>query len=209
MNCANKGKENWSNGVLEYCYSLSNFQHSSTPILQYPNWQIRKDLLQLYTIDKIVTLEKLVTRLKKVRNTTKKIVFTNGCFDIMHVGHVRYLADARSRGAMLIVGLNSDASVRLIKGDKRPIVRQDHRAEVLASLACVDHIVLFEEPDPLRLIEAIKPDILVKGEDWETDAIIGAEDVRARGGEIARISFVEETSTTGIIQTILERYRGD
>jgi rfaE bifunctional protein nucleotidyltransferase chain/domain len=105
--------------------------------------------------------------------------------------------------------MNSDASVRLIKGDKRPIVRQEHRAEVLASLASVDHIVIFEEPDPLRLIKALKPDVLVKGEDWEEDAIIGAEDVRARGGEVFRISFVEETSTSGIIQTIVERYRGD
>ncbi len=161
------------------------------------------------TIDKILTLESLVTRLKKVRKAAKKIVFTNGCFDILHVGHVRYLAEARSRGDILIVGLNSDASVSLIKGARRPIVRQHHRAEVLASLACVDHIVIFEEPDPLRLIQTLKPDILVKGEDWETDAIIGAEDVRSRGGEIVRISFVEETSTTGIIQTILKRYRGD
>ncbi|MEJ2283636.1 MAG: D-glycero-beta-D-manno-heptose 1-phosphate adenylyltransferase [Desulfobacterales bacterium] len=160
-------------------------------------------------LDKIVTLEALVTQLKKVRSAAKKIVFTNGCFDILHVGHVRYLAEARSRGDILIVGLNSDASVSLIKGDRRPIVRQHHRAEVLASLACVDHIVIFEEPDPLRLIQTLKPDILVKGEDWETDAIIGAEDVRSRGGEIVRISFVEETSTTGIIQTILKRYRGD
>lgn len=160
-------------------------------------------------LDKILTLESLVTRLKKVRKAAKKIVFTNGCFDILHVGHVRYLAEARSRGDILIVGLNSDASVSLIKGARRPIVRQHHRAEVLASLACVDHIVIFEEPDPLRLIQTLKPDILVKGEDWETDAIIGAEDVRSRGGEIVRISFVEETSTTAIIQTILKRYRGD
>jgi D-beta-D-heptose 7-phosphate kinase/D-beta-D-heptose 1-phosphate adenosyltransferase len=161
------------------------------------------------TRDKIVTLEKLVTQLDRVRKTAKKIVFTNGCFDILHVGHVRYLAEARSRGDILIVGLNSDASVSLIKGNRRPIVRQHHRAEVLASLTCVDHIVIFEEPDPLRLIQTLKPDILVKGEDWETDAIIGAEDVRSRGGEIVRISFVEETSTTGIIQTILKRYQGD
>ena len=125
-------------------------------------------------LDKIVTLESLVTRLKKVRKAAKKIVFTNGCFDILHVGHVRYLSEARSRGDILIVGLNSDASVSLIKGARRPIVRQHHRAEVLASLACVDHIVIFEEPDPLRLIQTLKPDILFKGEDWETDAIIGA-----------------------------------
>ena len=160
-------------------------------------------------LDKIVTLEDLVTRLGRVRKSGQKIVFTNGCFDIMHVGHVRYLAEARSQGDMLIVGLNSDGSMRTIKGEKRPIVCQDHRAEVLASLACVDYVVLFEGPDPLRLIQTIKPDVLVKGEDWAADAIIGADDVKSRGGKIVRISFIEETSTTGIIQTILQRYQGD
>ncbi len=161
------------------------------------------------TAKKIVTLEDLVNRLGKVRKSGRKIVFTNGCFDIMHVGHVRYLAEARSQGDMLIVGLNSDGSMRAIKGEKRPIVRQDHRAEVLASLACVDYVVLFEEPDPLRLIQTLKPDVLVKGEDWAADAIIGADDVKSRGGKIVRVSFIEETSTTGIIQTILQRYQGE
>ena len=161
------------------------------------------------TIDKIVTLEDLVTRLGRVRKSGQKIVFTNGCFDILHVGHARYLAEARSQGDMLIVGLNSDGSMRTIKGDKRPIVRQDHRAEVLASLGCVDYVVIFEEPDPLRLIRTLKPDVLVKGEDWAADAIIGAGDVKSRGGKIVRISFVEETSTTAIIQTILQRHQGD
>ncbi len=161
------------------------------------------------TANKIVSLEKLVNRLEKERASAGKIVFTNGCFDIIHVGHVRYLTEARSRGDMLIVGMNSDASVRSIKDDKRPIVRQKYRAEVLAGLACVDHIVIFDEPDPLRLIKALKPDILIKGADWEEDAIIGAEEVRARGGEIVRISFVENASTTDIIQTILDRYRGN
>jgi D-beta-D-heptose 7-phosphate kinase/D-beta-D-heptose 1-phosphate adenosyltransferase len=160
-------------------------------------------------VKKIVTPEDLVSRLAKVRKSGQKIVFTNGCFDILHVGHVRYLAEARSQGDLLIVGLNSDGSVRMIKGDKRPIVRQDHRAEVLASLACVDYVVLFEEPDPLRLIQTLKPDVLVKGEDWAEDAIIGAEDVKSRGGKVVRISFVEETSTSGIIQTILKHHRGD
>lgn len=160
-------------------------------------------------LDKIVTLEDLVARLGRVRKSGQKIVFTNGCFDIVHVGHVRYLAEARSQGDMLIVGLNSDGSTRTIKGDKRPIVRQDHRAEVLASLACVDYVVLFEEPDPLRLIQTLKPDVLVKGEDWAADAIIGAGDVKSRGGKIVRISFVEETSTTAIIETILQRHQGD
>ena len=161
------------------------------------------------TAKKILTLEDLVTRLGKVRKSGQKIVFTNGCFDIMHVGHVRYLADARSKGDLLVVGLNSDASVRIIKGDKRPIVRQNHRAEVLASLGCVDFIVIFDEPDPLKLIQTLKPDVLVKGEDWTEDAIVGAESVKSQGGKIVRISFVEESSTTAIIEKILQRYRGD
>ena len=161
------------------------------------------------TVDKILTLENLVARLGKVRKSDQKIVFTNGCFDIMHVGHVRYLADARSKGDLLVVGLNSDASVRIIKGDKRPIVRQNHRAEVLASLGCVDFIVIFDEPDPLKLIQTLKPDVLVKGEDWTEDAIVGAEFVKSQGGKIVRISFVEELSTTAIIEKILQRYRGD
>jgi len=127
----------------------------------------------------------------------------------MHVGHVRYLADARSEGDLLVVGLNSDASVRIIKGDKRPIVRQNHRAEVLASLGCVDFIVIFDEPDPLKLIQTLKPDVLVKGEDWTEDAIVGAESVKSQGGKIVRISFVEESSTTAIIEKIIQRYRGD
>jgi D-beta-D-heptose 7-phosphate kinase/D-beta-D-heptose 1-phosphate adenosyltransferase len=160
-------------------------------------------------LDKITTLEDLVARLGEVRKSGQKIVFTNGCFDILHVGHVRYLAGARSQGDLLIVGLNSDASVHLIKGDKRPIVRQGDRAEILASLACVDYVVIFEEPDPLRLIQTLIPDVLVKGEDWAEDAIIGAEDVKSRGGKVVRISFVEEASSTDIIQTILQRHQGD
>ncbi|MBW2335555.1 MAG: D-glycero-beta-D-manno-heptose 1-phosphate adenylyltransferase [Deltaproteobacteria bacterium] len=161
------------------------------------------------TAKKILTLEDLVTRLGKVRKSGQKIVFTNGCFDIMHVGHVRYLADARSEGDLLVVGLNSDASVRIIKGDKRPIVRQNHRAEVLASLGCVNFIVIFDEPDPLKLIQTLKPDVLVKGEDWTEDEIVGAESVKSLGGKIVRISFVEESSTTAIIEKIIQRYRGD
>ena len=161
------------------------------------------------TSKKIVTLEDLVARLGKARKSGQKIVFTNGCFDILHVGHVRYLAEARTQGDLLIVGLNSDASVHLIKGDKRPIVSQGNRAEILASLACVDFVVFFEEPDPLRLIQTINPDVLAKGEDWAPDAIVGAEDVKSRGGKVVRISFVEDVSSTDIIQTILQRHRGD
>ena len=155
---------------------------------------------------KVMPLETLVTRLGKVRKSGKKIVFTNGCFDILHVGHVRYLAAARSEGDLLVVGLNSDASVRLIKGPKRPIVAQDQRAEVLASLGCVDYVVLFDEPDPLVLIQMLKPNILVKGEDWTEDNIVGADFVKSKGGKIVRITFADQSSSTGIIERIVERY---
>jgi D-beta-D-heptose 7-phosphate kinase/D-beta-D-heptose 1-phosphate adenosyltransferase len=158
------------------------------------------------SVKKIVTLEGLAARLEEVRNAGKKIVFTNGCFDIVHVGHVRYLAAARSEGDLLVVGLNSDVSVRLLKGEKRPIVAQHHRAEVLASLWFVDHVVIFDEPDPLKTIEALKPDVLVKGEDWTEDNIIGADFVKSNGGKIVRVEFVDDTSTSGIIEQIVKRY---
>ncbi|MCI0498765.1 MAG: D-glycero-beta-D-manno-heptose 1-phosphate adenylyltransferase [Planctomycetales bacterium] len=136
------------------------------------------------------------------------MVFTNGCFDILHVGHVRYLEAARSEGDLLVVGLNTDASVQAIKGPRRPIVNQDQRAEVLAALGCVDFVVLFDEPDPLRLIETLKPDVLVKGADWSEENIIGAEVVKASGGRVVRIELVPAVSTTGIIGKILETYQG-
>ena len=157
-------------------------------------------------LSKVITVEKLTTRLDKTRKSGRKVVFTNGCFDILHVGHVRYLAAAASEGDLLVVGLNSDASVRLIKGARRPIVNQDHRAEVLASVACVDFVVFFDEPDPLTLIQILKPDILAKGEDWAEEKIVGAEFVKANGGTIIRISLVAEASTSKIIERIRERY---
>ena len=161
---------------------------------------------------KIVSTDALVAGLEMARRDGRKIVFTNGCFDILHVGHVRYLGAARSEGDLLVVGLNSDSSVRSIKGERRPLAfyrplgNQDQRAEVLASLACVDYVVVFDEPDPLRLIRAVKPDILVKGADWEQENIVGAEFVKSTGGKILRIELVSDASTTGIIDRILERF---
>ena len=154
---------------------------------------------------KILTLEALQPELLKVRKSGGKIVFTNGCFDILHVGHVRYLAAAKSAGHILVVGLNSDASVKIIKGPKRPIINQNQRAEVLASLQAVDYVTLFDEADPLRLITALKPDVLVKGADWEADGIIGADVVTAHGGKVMRIEMVPGASTSTIIQRIVER----
>jgi len=155
---------------------------------------------------KILKLSDLVRAVEGLRKAGKRIVFTNGCFDILHVGHVRYLTAARSKGDALVLGLNSDASVKSIKPDNRPIVSQDQRAEVLAGLACVDYITIFDEPDPLALIQTIKPDVLIKGADWEKAEIIGSNVVRSYGGSVVRIEIVPGISTSGIIQRILERY---
>jgi D-glycero-beta-D-manno-heptose 1-phosphate adenylyltransferase len=155
---------------------------------------------------KILTLKNLMITLKNLRKSGKRVVFTNGCFDILHVGHVRYLAEARAKGDVLVLGLNSDASVKSIKSDSRPVVNQNQRAEVLAGLACVDYITIFDEPDPLALIQAIKPDILVKGADWEETKIIGADVVKSYGGEVERIKLVPDISTSGIIRRILKLY---
>jgi D-beta-D-heptose 7-phosphate kinase/D-beta-D-heptose 1-phosphate adenosyltransferase len=131
-----------------------------------------------------------------------RLVFTNGCFDLLHPGHVRYLAAARALGDLLVVGLNDDRSVRRLKGPGRPVLHLDERAEVLAGLAAVDHVVAFSEDTPLRLIEALEPDVLVKGADWPTDEIVGSEAVRARGGRVERIDLVPGVSTTEIIRRI-------
>ncbi|AQV00072.1 MULTISPECIES: D-glycero-beta-D-manno-heptose 1-phosphate adenylyltransferase [Desulfococcus] len=144
--------------------------------------------------------------LKDTRSPNRPVVFTNGCFDLLHVGHVRYLTAARRLGGLLVVGLNSDDSVRRIKGPLRPIIGQAERAEVLCGLACVDFVTIFDEPDPLALIQAIQPDILVKGADWALQDIIGADAVISRGGRVERISIVPGASTSEIIERIIERY---
>ena len=155
---------------------------------------------------KILKLSDLLQVIEGLREAGKRIVFTNGCFDILHVGHVRYLSAARSKGDALVLGLNSDASVKSIKPENRPIVSQDQRAEVLAGLACVDYITIFDEPDPLALIKTIKPDVLIKGADWEDAKIIGSDVVKSYGGKVVRIEFVPDISTSRIIQRILELY---
>ena len=154
-------------------------------------------------IQSIARLQRIVGNLKR---QGKKVVFTNGCFDILHVGHVRYLSKARETGDLLIVGLNTDRSVRTIKGEKRPIVSEKERAEVLAALEIVDYIVLFDEPDPLRLITALKPDILVKGADWSKDEIIGRNVVEKGGGRVVRIPLVSGSSSTNLIEKIIKVY---
>ncbi|MBW2593041.1 MAG: D-glycero-beta-D-manno-heptose 1-phosphate adenylyltransferase [Deltaproteobacteria bacterium] len=150
--------------------------------------------------------EVLVKALTTFRESGKRIVFTNGCFDILHAGHVRYLSAARDQGDLLVLGLDSDKSVRKIKGPKRPVVDQAHRAEVLAALTCVDYISIFDDADPLALIKAVKPDVLVKGGDWPLEKIIGADFVRDCGGRVVRVEVVPSISTSRIIKTIVERY---
>jgi len=127
------------------------------------------------------------------------VVFTNGCFDLLHPGHVRYLAAARARGDLLVVGVNSDRSVRKLKGPGRPVQTEDARAEVLAALEAVDHVLVFDAPTPLETILALEPDVLAKGADWAADEIVGGDEVRSWGGRVARIPVVPGQSTTRLV----------
>lgn len=136
-----------------------------------------------------------------------KVVFTNGCFDILHAGHVQYLTEAKSLGDFLVLGLNGDASISRLKGPKRPLVPFDNRAAVLAGLRAVDLVVGFEQDTPYQLIKALEPDVLVKGGDWRVEEIVGSDLVLARGGEVISAAFKNGVSTTDIVQTILERYQ--
>jgi D-beta-D-heptose 7-phosphate kinase/D-beta-D-heptose 1-phosphate adenosyltransferase len=151
---------------------------------------------------RVLTIDELLPIVERYRSQGKKIVFTNGCFDIIHVGHVRYLGEAKKVGDVLIVGVNSDASVRGLKGPDRPIVGERERAAVVASLRSVDYVVIFGEADPLTLILALKPDVLVKGEDWSEDKIVGAREVTSWGGKVVRAPLIPENSTTSLIDKI-------
>jgi rfaE bifunctional protein nucleotidyltransferase chain/domain len=145
----------------------------------------------------------LLKERQRLRLEGRRVVFTNGCFDLSHPGHIRYLAQARSLGDALIVALNSDASVGKLKGDARPILKQQERAEVMAALACVDYVTVFEEETPRQLIAALLPDVLVKGGDWSVETIVGRQEVEAAGGVVESLAFIEGVSTTEIIQRIL------
>jgi D-beta-D-heptose 7-phosphate kinase/D-beta-D-heptose 1-phosphate adenosyltransferase len=152
--------------------------------------------------DKICSLEVLLRRVEQWRQRGETIVFTNGCFDLLHAGHVIYLEQARRAGQQLIVGLNTDSSVQRIKGGNRPVIRQEDRARVLAALASVDAVVLFDEDTPINLICAVRPDVLVKGGDYTEDRVVGAEEVRSWGGKVLLIPYIEGHNTTDIIQRI-------
>ena len=155
---------------------------------------------------KVLTIAELKSFREALREQKKKVVFTNGVFDIIHRGHVEYLVKSKALGDVLIVGVNTDASVRRIKGDKRPIVSEGDRAFVVANLSPVDYVCLFDEDTPLNLISAIVPDILVKGADWKVDDIVGKEVVEKAGGKVITIDFIPDRSTTSIIDRVLERF---
>lgn len=153
---------------------------------------------------KILSQEELMRAIDLKRQAGARIVLTNGCFDLLHVGHTRYLQAARKLGDVLVVGVNTDRSVRsLKKGSARPIVPDSQRAEVLAALGCVDYVVLFDESDPQALIRAVQPDVLVKGGDWKPEHIVGRDIVEGRGGSVLAIPLVPGISTTALVQKIL------
>jgi D-beta-D-heptose 7-phosphate kinase/D-beta-D-heptose 1-phosphate adenosyltransferase len=155
---------------------------------------------------RVLSREELASESRRLKGGGRTLVFTNGVFDLLHVGHLRYLNSARALGDALAVGLNADACVKRLKGEKRPILPESERAELLAGLACVDYVCIFDEDDPRALIKAVVPRILVKGGDWPIDKILGRDTVEAAGGKVLSLPFVEGRSTTTIVREIAERY---
>ncbi|MCC9136665.1 D-glycero-beta-D-manno-heptose 1-phosphate adenylyltransferase [Pontibacter silvestris] len=157
--------------------------------------------------DKIFTVSQLQNRLQIWHNQNQTIVFTNGCFDLLHLGHVDYLEKARSLGDKLVLGLNTDASISRIKGPSRPLQDETSRARIMASLLFIDAVVLFNEDTPLELIKIVQPDILVKGDDYTVESIVGHEVVLARGGEVKTVPLVKGYSTTNIVKKIEQQLK--
>jgi len=155
--------------------------------------------------DKVKTEAELARLLDQQRTSGRRIVFTNGCFDLLHVGHVRYLEEAKRLGEILVVAVNSDRSAAELKGLSRPINNAQERAELLGALACVDYVTIFDDPDPYGIIAMLKPDVLVKGGDWTRKTTVGRDIVEAKGGRVVIIPYVEGVSTTGLIDRILTR----
>jgi len=151
---------------------------------------------------KIKSRNKLIPIIKKLKRKGRKTVFTNGCFDLLHVGHIHSFREAKKNGDILVVALNSDDSVRSLKGKGRPFISADQRAEILAAITYVDYVVIFEELDPLSIITELKPDVLIKGEDWAEGTIIGQEVVEAVGGKVIRVPLVKGMSTSHLIEKI-------
>jgi D-beta-D-heptose 7-phosphate kinase/D-beta-D-heptose 1-phosphate adenosyltransferase len=157
-------------------------------------------------MNKIYPKEKLKKEVEQLQREGKKVVFTNGCFDILHVGHTRYLQEAKKLGDVLIIAVNSDASTKAIKGEERPLIPEGERADVVASLEAVDYVTIFSELTPLELIEYIKPDILVKGGDWAEEQVVGRESVKKWGGCVVIVPETKGASTTNIVEKILKVY---
>jgi rfaE bifunctional protein nucleotidyltransferase chain/domain len=153
---------------------------------------------------KVKTLRRLKPILARLRRRGERIVFTNGCFDLLHIGHLRYLQSARRQGDRLVVAINSDRSMKKIKGPLRPLLPQAERAELLAALSCVDHVTIFDESDPLAVITALRPDVLIKGSDWGKKEIIGRDVVERRGGQVRRVPLIKGVSTTKLIEKIIK-----
>lgn len=157
-------------------------------------------------MNKILPRDVLQKKLEGLRKKGKKIAFTNGCFDILHVGHVRYLREAKKTADVLVLALNSDSSVRSIKGEKRPLVTESERAEVLAALEFIDFVTIFDELTPLELINYLKPDVLIKGGDWAEEKVVGREEIKKWGGKVTIIPEIEGKSTTNIVEKIKNIY---
>ena len=150
----------------------------------------------------VVTQDELILHVAERKRNRQRVAFTNGCFDLLHPGHIHCLEQARAQGEVLVVAINSDAGVRQLKGAGRPIIPQDERAEILAALACVDYVVIFDEPTPREIIARVLPDVLVKGGDWGLDDIVGREEVESAGGRVVSIPLEPGYSTSGIIDRI-------
>ncbi len=157
-------------------------------------------------MDHFLEPSQLAPVLKNLQNQGQKVVFTNGVFDLLHLGHVTYLQEARKQGDLLVVGLNSDTSVKRIKGPLKPLLPLEERAEMLLALSCVDYTTFFEEDNPFNVIQILQPDVLVKGGDWAIDKIIGGDLVQARGGKVMNIPVVEGRSTTNLIEMVVKRF---
>jgi len=157
------------------------------------------------SVERVLSREDLIIRRRAWKDNGETVVFTNGCFDLLHPGHVRLLEQARALGTVLVVGLNSDRSLRALKGAGRPLVQETERAELLAALAMVDAVTIFDEDTPRELVAALLPDVLVKGGDWQPDEIVGREEVEAAGGRVVAVPYIEGYSTSAIIEKILKQ----
>ena len=171
----------------------------------YPSQTRRDRFLSDEMAGKVLTLKEMLAERERLRRERRRLVFTNGVFDLLHVGHVRYLAQALALGDVLLVAVNSDRAVRELKGDSRPIVNQNERAELLAALRQVDYVTIFDDVSPRSLIAQLLPDVLVKGGDYDLDQIHGREEVEAAGGKVVSLPFVAGASTTNLIQKMKER----